>query len=224
MQSSPIRRANVSETVADELREMILDGRLAPSQRLKEVELALALGVSRTPMREALARLSAEGAVTGQPGVGFSVKPLSVEEVREIYPIRAFLDPEALRLSGIPSADRIRRLGALNAELLASRDARDAIRLDDDWFRELWRDCPNRVLIGLIEQFMWRTRRYELASMGRRGVIESTTDSKAEILDLLEAGDLEGACAEVRRSLERGAKPVLEWLERRRPVAASDTS
>ena len=85
---------------------MILDGRLPAGERINEVRLAAQLGVSRTPLREALARLANEGALRDEPRRGYFVKPLTGEEVRAIYPIRAILDPAALRLAGIPAPAR----------------------------------------------------------------------------------------------------------------------
>src|SRR5579862_2230589 len=97
----PLRRLNISETVAAAVRAMIVDGRLAPGERINEVRLSQALGVSRTPLREALGRLAAEGALTSPPAIGYSVRPLDVAEFEQLYDIRPLLDPEALRLAGL---------------------------------------------------------------------------------------------------------------------------
>src|SRR4051812_50184921 len=100
MQSvEPLHRANVSESVAAAVRAMIVDGRLAEGERINEVRLSEALGVSRTPLREALTRLAAEGALTSSPGLGYRVRPLTVEEFEQLYDIRPILDPEALRMA-----------------------------------------------------------------------------------------------------------------------------
>src|SRR5262249_20391625 len=110
MQRLVIDRANLSDSVAANVREWIVDGRLQAGGRINEVHLAAQLGVSRTPLREALARLAAEGALTLRPRCGYYVCPLSRAEFEQIYPIRALLDPEALRLAGVPSPKRIARL------------------------------------------------------------------------------------------------------------------
>src|SRR5689334_13979603 len=105
--TSTLPRRTMTSSVADEVREMIVDGRLPAGGRVNEVHLAAALGISRTPLREALMRLTAEGALVSVPQIGFQVSPLSVEELEQIYPIRAILDPEALRLAGIPTGARM---------------------------------------------------------------------------------------------------------------------
>ena len=104
-------RPNLNDELAQSVRRMILDGSLAPG-RVNEVHLAAALGVSRTPLREALMRLVSEGALTSIARRGFFVAALSVEEVEQLYPIRAILDPAALRLAGIPPAYERRPVAA----------------------------------------------------------------------------------------------------------------
>jgi DNA-binding GntR family transcriptional regulator len=212
----PLNRPNLSDDLANSLRDMIVDGRLAAGQRINEVHLAASLGVSRTPLREALAALVAEGALTSVPRRGVFVRELTVSEAESIYPMRALLDPEALRLAGIPSPERLERLESINDELRSAADVEVAIQLDDAWHAELWADCPNPVLTDLIRQFMQRTKRYELASMRDRDIVLKSTESKAAIIDALRAQDLDRACATLRESLTTGVRPVVEWLTQRR--------
>ncbi|HEX5258404.1 MAG TPA: GntR family transcriptional regulator, partial [Sphingomicrobium sp.] len=95
-------RHNISEELANTIRQMILDGEIAAGSRINEVHLARELGVSRTPLREAIARLVREETLVTVPRVGAFVKPLTIEEFEQVYSIRTLLDPEALRLAGIP--------------------------------------------------------------------------------------------------------------------------
>jgi DNA-binding GntR family transcriptional regulator len=210
-----IDRPNISETLVAALREMIVDGRLPAGERLNEVHLAARLGVSRTPLREALGRLAAEDALTSFPRIGYFVSPLTIEEFQQIYPIRAILDPEALRLAGVPPPRRMARLEAQNRRILEAGDPEKLITLDDAWHLELISDCPNRVLIGLIEQFMRRTRRYELALMRERRNVRGAADDHKRILAALRAGDLGRACEALRRNLQSGIEPVVAWLKTR---------
>jgi DNA-binding GntR family transcriptional regulator len=214
-QPAKLLRPNLSEAAAETLREMIFDGRLPEGSRVNEVHLSAALGISRTPLREALVRLAAEGALTVLPRSGFYVRPLTLEEFRQIYPIRGMLDPEALRLAGLPSRKRLDRLEALNRKLRDLADPGAVIRLDDAWHLELVEGCPNRILIALIEQFMRRTRRYELALMRERRNVEGSIRSHEAVLGALRAGDLEAACALLRRNMEIGSGPIAAWLEER---------
>lgn len=194
---------------------MIVDGRLAAGSAINEVHLARSLGVSRTPLREALSTLVAEGAIFQIPRRGFFVRELSLQEAQDIYMIRPILDPEALRQSGLPSEEQLVQIERLLEEMKEAKDVHTAIRLDDAWFTALWERCPNKALIALIQQFMLKTRRYELACMGDAKVILSSTRSKQRIVDTLRNGDLEEACRLVRLSLEGGLRPVAEWLQSR---------
>lgn len=215
MQNVGLNRPNLGESVAAAVREMIVDGRLAPGQRINEVQLAVTLGVSRTPLREALNRLTAEGALTSLPRRGFYVCALTLEELEQIYPVRALLDPEALRLAGLPPSGRLKRLKTLNEQLSAERDPEAVIALDDQWHLELIADCPNPVLLNLIRQFIRRTRRYELALMRERRSVQRAVEDHRRILDALRRGDLDAACDALRRNLQSAKAAIVEWLRQR---------
>ena len=215
METAVEPRGNLSGALVGTLRHMIVDGTLPAGGRLNEVHLAQQLGVSRTPLREALTRLGQEGALTSLPRIGWFVRPLTVEELEQIYPIRQLLDPEALRLAGVPSPERLARLKRVNDRLAAARGTDAAIALDDEWHLLLIDACPNRVLIDLIKQFIRRTRRYEIALMREGRHVAAATAAHAEILAALEQGDLKAACARLRHNLTTGFAPIAEWLRTR---------
>ena len=94
--STPLR---ASERAYRQLRGEILDGVLAPGTGLLEVEQAERVGVSRTPLREAVARLIADGLVAGRSGRGFEVTEISVDSISELYELRQALEVQAVRLA-----------------------------------------------------------------------------------------------------------------------------
>lgn len=208
--------SKLSDRLRSHIRNMVLDGDLAPDSRINEVHLAERLQVSRTPLREALTALVSEGALTSVPHKGFFVRPLSEKEFREIYPIRGLLDPEALRLSGIPSPPRIQRLRELNDRIRDVDDIEERVRLDDEWHLELIADCPNSVLLELITQFMLRTRRYELAYYRDRWNVEVAVHHHTRVIDALEDGDMKSALATLEENMATGTEPILEWLRNER--------
>lgn len=218
-----LARDNISDAVAAELRRRIVDGRLPAGERINEVRLSQELGVSRTPLREALNRLAAEGALDSVPRVGFSVHPLTLGEFEQIYDIRPILDPEALRLAGIPPPERLRRLEELNRELAEATDPETAIALDDAWHLELLADCPNRVLIELIENFIQRTRRYELALWRETRQALRATEDHERILAALRDGDLAAACRALEHNMRSGRAPIVEWLAEREAESTEET-
>lgn len=192
-----------------------MDGRLPAGERINEVHLAANLGVSRTPLREALSTLTLEGALDAKPRIGWFVRPVTLEEFEQIYPIRAILDPEALRLAGLPSPQRLERLRKINRQIEEERSADALIALDDRWHMTLIEGCRNAVLLDLIQQFMRRTRRYELALMRDRCNVDVATDAHERIIDALGSDDLDSAVEALRDNLESGAKPIADWLRER---------
>ncbi|HKP47951.1 MAG TPA: GntR family transcriptional regulator [Pyrinomonadaceae bacterium] len=210
-----VRDNNISDSIAIEVRNMIVDGRLPAGERINEVHLSHDLGVSRTPLREALHRLAHEGALTSSPRIGYFVRALTVEEFEQIYPIRKLLDPEALRLAGLPSRDRLERLRSINEKIEQTPDPDLIIDLDDEWHLELVGNCPNQVLIDLIRQFIQRTRRYEIALMRERHNVSMACAAHKSVMAALRRKDLAGACDALRKNLETGYEPILSWLKER---------
>lgn len=215
-------RDNISDSVAAELRRRIVDGRLPPGERINEVHLARQLGVSRTPLREALSRLAAEGALTTVPRIGFFVRPLSLEEFEQIYDIRPILDPEALRLAGLPDSRTLERLDKLNRRLATVRDPEAAIAVDDEFHLLLFDRCPNRVLIEMIQNIILRTRRYELALMRETPNVLRATEDHQRILAALRRRDLRAACAALKRNMQWGRAPIVGWLKARELKARTE--
>ncbi|HUP88641.1 MAG TPA: GntR family transcriptional regulator [Longimicrobiales bacterium] len=211
----PLVRQNLTDQVADAIRQMIVSGELPDGQRINESHLAAALDVSRTPLREALGRLVNEGSLYNVPRIGYFVSPLTVDELQQLYPIRAMLDPEALRLAGIPSAEVLKRLEELNREILTAADVPAKIDADDQWHLILVSMCPNKVLVGLIDQFIRRTRRYELALFREAGNVSVSTNHHERIVRALRAGNLEEACEVLRQNLSGGVEPLIHWLQSR---------
>ena len=100
------------------LRQLVLTGELLPGEKLNQAELAQRLGVSRVPVREALASLRAEGLVEARPNTGYTVVRPSVEDLAEIYQMRALLEDVLLRSLDLASID-VDHLHALNERLAA---------------------------------------------------------------------------------------------------------
>jgi len=106
-----------SDRAYSQLREEILDGVLEPGALLAEVEQSTRLGVSRTPLREALARLMADGLVTAHSGRGLVVSEVSLDNIRELFEVRQALEAQAARLAATRhTGDTFERL---EAEFLA---------------------------------------------------------------------------------------------------------
>ncbi|HIZ97812.1 MAG TPA: GntR family transcriptional regulator [Candidatus Janibacter merdipullorum] len=125
------RSGNVVEQVADTLREQIFSGTLAPGLRLSQADVARQLQVSRTPLREALHKLEAEGLVVTQANRGMSVAPAPLHQVEDAYALRLMVEPPMVRaivqaIEDDALEDMRRRLEVMEDVQLGTRDFQDA--------------------------------------------------------------------------------------------------
>lgn len=210
-----ITASNIGDEVANAVRSMIVQGDLLDGERINEVRLAEELGVSRTPLRDGLTLLITDGVVTRAPKRGFFVAPMTLAEFEQVYAIRPLLDPEALRLAGLPSASRLAELRDVNQRFQAATSPTEAIDLDDQWHLLLLADCPNAVLVELITNLIGRTRRYEHALFRETENVWAAGDEHERILDALAEGQLRAACRLLRQNMRSGAGPIREWLSAR---------
>ncbi len=145
----------------DAIRGRIVAGEFAPGERLKERDLCAELAVSRTPVREALRRLSSEGLVTIEPRRGAVVADLNADEAAEIYALGAVLESFAARLAAeraTPAAvERLRELLAAMEATLA-RSGSDAqtryMNLDDEFHDTILAMADNRRLDAVMRQMV----------------------------------------------------------------------
>jgi len=143
------RPHSVREAAYAHLRGAILAGSLLPGARISEPGLAQELGISRTPVREALQRLAQEGLVELLPGKGARVRVLSAEEVREVYDVRALLEGEAAALAAQNATEaelnRLERLlQALDA--LPKEAYAQQMQVDFDFHTALVEAAHNKTL------------------------------------------------------------------------------
>ena len=210
-----IKRLNLRDEVREALLEWLASGRLAPGQRLEEERLSQALGVSRTPLREALASLAQEGVVESVPRRGFRVPRLSAERVRDLYPLIGSLEGLALRLSGTRVSELAAGLEDLNARLaVAHLTPRQRADLDRRWHEMLVSRNPNRELATLLERTRSRVRPYAASWDRSAAELEASRAEHAEIARLLGAGQVDEAAEAVLRHWVRGIRVVAAWVER----------
>ncbi len=121
-----ISRDNLPQRVSARLRELLIEGVLAPGAKLRERELCERLGVSRTPLREAVRLLAAEGLIVSLPGRGASVPVVSAEDVEHTFDVLAILEGRAAeRAAAHITEEELARLRALQSEMHAAFDRRD---------------------------------------------------------------------------------------------------
>jgi DNA-binding GntR family transcriptional regulator len=157
------------------LKDLISEGAYPPGNVLTEQTLARELGVSRTPIREAIRRLEADGWVSTIPGRGALVRSLSVQDVEEIFVVREELEALALRLaiSNIPSSELEAMEGemvSMSAELkLDESQAREDLISEVEMFHAvLSRYCGNRLLARQLRSLSELVHRLRVRSLAAR--------------------------------------------------------
>lgn len=186
------------EAACARLRSRIVAGELKPGARLTEAPLAAALGVSRTPLREALLRLAAEGLVVAEPDRGFSVSSLTEREVREIYPMLGVLEALALEESGRLLAAAAGRLGRIGQRVARAGAPGAAIGQDTAFHEALVAHCPNRRLVAAIGALRSSIERYERLYMADQALVAQSAAQHDEIVQRIAAGDVVAAAAALR--------------------------
>jgi DNA-binding GntR family transcriptional regulator len=191
----------------------ILDGRLAPGTRLIEAQLAKRFGISRTPLRETLFLLQQRGLVESEFNCGFSVKPLSEREAREVYPMLAALEREGLR-EGLPliKLDLPILQKANTALLRASHDAFAAVEGDRAFHLLLVGRSSNSLLLRTIRNLHKILFRYEILYMSDPSLIRESVRQHASILASIEKGRLDAALNDLSRNYELGMQTVINRL------------
>lgn len=200
-----IRSSTLADQVYEAVRNRILDGELEPGEFAREQELSSAMGVSRTPVREALGRLASEGFLERIPHRGFRVPTEAVSRILEVYPIVSALELLAGRLA-FPEVDDedLEELRAINGELRDAMEAEDvdaAIELNNDFHALIADRSGNQTLIELLEELRMQIRRLETWYYSYRQHTEQSVREHATLIDALETGELERALAIFERNM-----------------------
>lgn len=215
MSTQPITRKPLRDLVYQEILQRVQQGELVPGTRVRDTTLASQLGVSRTPVREALLRLAGEGVLDADMGRGFSVCRLDPAEMRESGAILSALEVFALRSAGSTSGEHLARLGDLDRSLAATRSDGDrVVALEEEWHRVLLLDCPNRRLREMIDNLWQVPRRYMRAYLRDAGRVSLSTQHHARIIEALRRNDRQTAAERLSHHWERGIEELGSWMER----------
>lgn len=188
----------LSDQVYRTLRDYLRAGRFEPGERLTEVSLSERLGVSRTPVREALARLASEGLVDNE-GRSYAVPTIEDGDIEDIYEVRCLLEPAALRRVAETLAGAA-QLAPLKAALAASRAAHEsddgeAFMSANAEFRNAWLALvPNARLVRAVELYTGHVRYLRVVTLDDARVRAVVLKGLERILQALAAKD--GTAAE----------------------------
>ncbi|MFJ4775351.1 GntR family transcriptional regulator [Streptomyces sp. NPDC088762] len=196
-----------AERVYLHVKQGVLDRRYEGGTLLTEGELAEAVGVSRTPVREALLRLETEGLLKLYPKKGALVQPVSAQEITDVLQTRLLVEEFTVRRAVPAPPGLLDRLAALVEEQrghAAAGDLAAMMAADRAFHAEIVRSAGNQILCRLYDQLRDRQLRMGVALLhAHPDRVERSMAEHAEILDALRAGDAESAAAAVRGHIGR---------------------
>ena len=200
------------------LRSRILDNVWPPGHRALEQEVALELGMSRTPVREALVQLQNEGLVEVIPRHGVRVLPVSPADMREIYQILTALECMAAELLARRKPDEHELKPLIDAtsamdQALARDDLDGWARADERFHAHLVELAGNRQLHATVLNYWDRAHRARMFSLRLRPKPVDSTREHLQLVEHLRAGDVEGAVQANRAHRERANRELLAIFE-----------
>lgn len=207
---------NRRERVYAQLRMDIVEGRLSPGDPLAEVEAAVRLGVSRTPVREALQRLAAEGLVTWIQGRGAFVSGLSIPDVVELFQVREALESYAARLAARSEGHReitpfIERFEA-SRSLVVEGDLDGYYRLIGEFDQMVLQLAGNGRLRTAVEDVWTHALRVRRLANRNADRLLATVDEHQEIARTIATGDEELASRATARHIRASLQNVVQSL------------
>ncbi len=194
-----MREAPLREQARQVLRRWLIEGELEPGQDLNERLIGDRLGVSRTPVREALLLLTLEGFVSMSPYEGYYVAPLTREEGEDLYRLIALMEHQALVRCEPPTPEELARLDELSDRRLAAPSHDESVELDREWHRTLLAgERVGRVYREELTRLRNRLDRYERALLLDAPSRASLVGEHRAIVGALRRGE----CEEAGRLLE----------------------
>lgn len=204
------------DVVFNTLRQAILRGELKPGERLMEIQLANKLGVSRTPVREAIRKLELEGLVLMIPRKGAEVADISEKNLKDVLEVREALEELAARLA----CDKITKEG-INRLKEAAQDFRSALKSNDitqmaeadvRFHDVICNATENQKLGQLLNNLREQMYRYRIEYLKDQQVYEKLLSEHEEIIRHIEKGEKDEAARVVSRHIENQAQAVTDVI------------
>ena len=215
----PLDSSTMVDGAYQSMRRRILDNIWAPGYQALEQEIALQLGMSRTPVREALIRLANEGLVEVIPRRGMRVLPVSANDMKEIYEILTALESMAAEMLAArkPTDAELKPLVAANnamAKALAKNDLDAWAAADESFHEQLVSLAGNKMLADTVFSYWDRAHRARMFSLRLRPKPVNSTQEHMAMVDRIRAGDAAGAAAVYREHRQRASRELLVIFER----------
>lgn len=213
MKLQMVPREVLPNSVTTILRQAILKGDLKQGEHLVQAELAEQLGVSRMPVREALKTLEMEGLIVLEPHKGAVVRSFTVDDIDEIYEIRAMLEPFTLKKS-IPklTSDNLNELKSLHEKMVDTTNHEEYVELNRTFHDITLSGCESKRLHGLMSRVshgIAKDTPYVIPDQ-----IEKSNKEHAVILESILKEDIQKACNEYEDHISRTHKDLIAVLKK----------
>ncbi len=227
---SPIRLDSyqpLREVVCEAIRDAIREGLLCPGERIMEITLAEQLGVSRTPVREALRKLELEGYVVMMPRRGTYVADMSVRDICEIFEIRTALESLSNGLAAEhiteDELEHLQRLLVIIGGHIKGGDMEKIVETDIEFHDLLYHAARNGRLVGIISNLRDQLTRFRTLSMSYPGRLEATLEEHRAIVEAIATGDSKAARKAAQRHMEHSQKTLMLAIENGKKGGRSST-
>ena len=212
-----IDRTSLHEELTERLRMMIVEGVLPDGEKVPERELCEKLGVSRTPMREALKVLAADGLLTLEPNRGARVRAITLEDLEEVFPLMGALEALAGELAcrhiSEPQLAELRLTHQIMLEHFHSEDMPGYFKHNQRIHELIMEAASNPTLASMYRSLAIRVRRARyLANMSKERWQQAVNEHE-QIMEALEQRDGERLGAILKRHLENKFATVRQWLQ-----------
>ena len=185
------------EIVYEELKRQILIGEIAPGTRMMEVELADDMGVSRTPVREAIRKLEKEGLVTIEPRRGAYASDISIKDIEDVLEVRQDLEGMAAAMAAVKATDeqkeQLLKVTEQYRKAVESGDVEEMIKFDEAFHKIIVSCSDNKTLIQLISQVQELALRFRYIYYDDFTRFGSQPMEHKEITDAIISGNAEKA-------------------------------
>jgi DNA-binding GntR family transcriptional regulator len=198
-----IRTSTKANAVYQEVRRLIIEGGLEPGSTLNQEVLASDLGLSVTPLREALRGLEAEGLLRLSAHRTITITPLTLSEVEDLYAVRLRLDPWAAGLAAQHASDEALENAARLAAATIETSAGEALGLNREFHRAVYSAAGNEVLTKTLDQLWTQTDRYRFILLSDDDDAQEAALEHLEITKALQSRDRAGVAKLTKDHVER---------------------
>ena len=205
----------LSDQLVDLVRNRILSGVVSSDHAIRQDALAAELGVSKIPLREALARLEEEGLIRSQANRGFFVSPMSASEAREVYQLRLTLEPEATALAArlATEADHAHARETLASLYSVTDEHGEGVGAFNRAFhRALFRPCGKPITINILERLQVLSERYVRMHLEPLGRDERANEEHQELLQAWLERDADRVAVLVRAHIGKTIEDLHQQL------------